>query len=114
MVNISLSLDHSDRIYNPGDVINLEARVQVSSEQKFRSIYARIKGYAHVSWTESRQVTRNGKSHTEHTTYSSNESFFEHYQTLAGTRSGIQLFDRNFHLSITDTDMTKFLELIFQ
>lgn len=89
MVNISLYLDHSNGRYSPGDVINLEVRVQASSEEKYRSIYARIKGFAHVSWTESHQVTRDGKSHTEHTTYSSQETFFEHYQTVAGTRSGI-------------------------
>ncbi|KAG4070354.1 hypothetical protein HA402_006496 [Bradysia odoriphaga] len=88
MVNISLSLDRSDRKYNAGDVINLEARVQVNSEQKYRTIYARVQGYAHVEWTESRQVQRDGKSHTEYTTYSSHETMFQQYQTLAGTRSG--------------------------
>ncbi len=88
MVNISLSLDRSDRRYSPGDVINLEVRVHANSEQKYRSIYARIKGYAHVSWTESEQVTRDGKTHTVYTEYSSDENIFQHYETLAGTKSG--------------------------
>lgn len=88
MVQISFSLDRSDHKYKGGDTINFNVRVQVNSNTKYRSIYARIYGYAHVEWTESRTVQRDGKSHTEYTTYSSNETFFKNYQTLAGNRSG--------------------------
>lgn len=89
MVQLSFSLDRADHKYKAGDAINLDVRVQVNSETKYRSIYTRIYGYAHVSWTESRQVKRNGKSHTEYTTYTSNETLFKKYQTLAGTLEGI-------------------------
>lgn len=88
MVQLNLSLDRSDHKYKAGDAINLEVRVQANSETKYRSIYARIYGYAHVSWRESRKVKRNGKTRTKHTTYSSDETLFKKYQTLAGTREG--------------------------
>lgn len=88
MVNISLHLDRPNRKYSPGDVMDLEVKVQNNTQTKYRSIYVRMQGYAHVEWTESRTVTRNGKQHTEHTTYSSHESLFQYYQTLAGERSG--------------------------
>ncbi|KAJ6647190.1 Arrestin domain-containing protein 17, partial [Pseudolycoriella hygida] len=45
-------------------------------------------GYAHVEWSESHTVQRDGKSHTEYTTYSSNETYFKNYETVAGSRSG--------------------------
>lgn len=89
MVNFHITFDRTDRTYSPGDVVNLDIRVQVNSGTTFRSIYVRLQGYAHVEWTESRQVTRNGKSHTEHTTYHSHESYFKNYKTLEGTEGGL-------------------------
>lgn len=88
MVTINIIFDRADRKYSPGDVINMEVRVHVNSETTIRSIYARIQGFAHVQWTESRQVQRDGKSHTEHTTYSGDESYFKNYQTLVGSQRG--------------------------
>lgn len=58
MVNISFFLDRPDHKYSPGDVLSMEIRVQATSETKYRSIYARIQGFAHVEWTESRQVNK--------------------------------------------------------
>lgn len=99
MVKISCFLDRPGQKYQPGDVINLEARVQVNSETKYRSIYARIHGYTHVEWTESHQVQRDGKSHTEYTTYSANETLFKDYITLAGSRSGKSVLINNFKIT---------------
>lgn len=96
MVKISFFFDNPSHQYQSGDIINLEAHVQVNSATKCRSIYARIYGYAHVEWTESRRVERNDRSHTEYTTeyttYSSHETLFKSYQTLVGDRSG-RVFD---------------------
>lgn len=84
MANISFSLDRLGQNYQPGDVINLEARIQVDSECECRSIYAKIKGYAHVQWSDRSQST--GLK-----IFSSDETFLQNYQTLAGNRSGIAL-----------------------
>lgn len=88
MVAISFFLDRSDHKYSPGDEISLEIRVQVNSVNIFRSIYARIHGYAHVEWTESQEVQQDGQSQTKYTTYSSHETYFKKYQTLAGSQTG--------------------------
>lgn len=94
MVKISFSFDRPNYQYNPGDTINLEVCVQVDSNTKFRSIYARIQGYAHVQWSERehhRRYRRHGRSHesyTEYVTYCSHQTFFKNYLTLAGAPAG--------------------------
>lgn len=86
MVKLSFCLDRPDHKYNPGDVINVTVRVQVNSDTKFRSIYVRIKGYAHVEFTD---VGDNGQGQAVAITFRSHETFFKNYQTLAGTRAGV-------------------------
>lgn len=82
MPSVKLIFDRSNNKYNPGDVINLEVRVHIKSELKLQSIYAKIKGYAYVSWTEAVNSNTTVK-------YSVKETFFELYQILAGSRSGM-------------------------
>lgn len=90
MVNINIVFDRSDHKYSPGDVVNLDIRViQVNSGTTIRSIYTRLQGFAHVQWTESHTVQRDGKSHTEYTTYSSHETYFKNYKTLLGAQGGM-------------------------
>lgn len=88
MVKINIQFNKPSRKYRPGDAIDLNVGIQNSSTEKYRSIYVRIRGFSHVEWTESKTVDRNGKKYKEHTTYSSHQSFFEYYQTLAGEKSG--------------------------
>lgn len=89
MVHINIKFDRANRRYSAGDAINLSIRVQNSSSQKYRSIYVRVKGFAHVEWTESKTVTRNKKQQTIHTTYTANQIIFMGYETLEGDRSGM-------------------------
>jgi len=88
MSTFAIQFDRPDRKYRPGDVINIQVNLTTAGETGFRSIYVRFRGNSEVKWTESRQVTRNGKSHTEHDHYHSSESYFTYYQTLAGVQGG--------------------------
>lgn len=96
MPNVKLIFDHSNRKYNPGDVINLEVCLHSKSKLKLQLIYVEIKGFAYVSITETVFNTT--------VTYYVKESFFELHQILAGSRSGMHFlplfnFRNNVHYS---------------
>lgn len=88
MVRFAIEFDRPDRKYSPGEIVNCTVRYSVTSPSKCRSIYARFRGFAKVKWTESRTVQRNGKSHTEHTTYHAEEEYFKSYETVQGVNGG--------------------------
>lgn len=88
MVVFSVEFDKPNRNYLPGDEVKCVWHVRLRDAKAMRSMYVRYKGDAETKWTESRTVQRNGKSHTEHTTYTGSQSYFDNKQTLFGTREG--------------------------
>lgn len=88
MININIIFDRSDHTYSPGDVINLEIRIQVRSDSAIRSIYTKIRGFTNVEFSESRRV----QSASESTTYAARETYFTIYQPLLGSARGKTLF----------------------
>ncbi|GLH03699.1 Uncharacterized protein GBIM_09565 [Gryllus bimaculatus] len=93
-----IKFDNPACIYYAGQLVSGRVTLITTKEKKIRGICLRVKGEAEVKWTESRRVTRNGKSHTEHDHYSAHELYAQMEVWLVGASHGDMMLPPGEHI----------------
>ncbi|XP_033634458.1 arrestin domain-containing protein 3-like [Asterias rubens] len=75
-----IQFDGDREVYNSGDVIRGQVRLELQETKQFRGIYMHWKGRAVVTWTE---IESRGKSKVT-VLYVAGEDYFDHYITIWG------------------------------
>ncbi|CAH1247563.1 ARRDC3 [Branchiostoma lanceolatum] len=84
----SIQFTNNTDVFMPGQWITGQVTVDLKDEMKMRGIRLKFQGKGHVWWTESHTVGHGNESHTESTSYSANEAYFNQEVTLFGKASG--------------------------